>query len=225
MTAAIVSGLLRAYRETQRVFEPSPWYYALTKAFSADDLASGDCSAAEALEEYDAIARAVPWAAVHERLPFHHDPTRQAPSTLLPHQVGTVADRRHHYVRIVGVPRSPHAPLGVMLAEPRLAGAVPLSLPVTEEAWAVPAGFPLSDPGDVPPSTEEVAASTAYHARKRRHADMERGGPAEPGVANPGLRSAPRPMSRLGPPTSPRRAAAGTRNAMKTTPHGRCRVR
>jgi len=30
MTAAIVSGLLRAYRETHRVFEPSPCYYALT---------------------------------------------------------------------------------------------------------------------------------------------------------------------------------------------------
>ena len=96
MTAAIVSGLLRAYREMQRVFEPSPCYYALKKAFSADDLASGDCSAAEALAEYDAIARAVPWAAVHERLPYHHDPTRQAPSTLLPDQVGTVADRRRH---------------------------------------------------------------------------------------------------------------------------------
>ena len=50
----------------------------------------------------------------------------------------------------------------------------------------MPAGFPLSDPGDVPPSTEEAAASAAYHARKRRHADMERGGPAQPGSANPG---------------------------------------
>jgi len=49
----------------------------------------------------------------------------------------------------------------------------------------VPAGFPLSDPGDVPPSTEEAAASAAYHARKRRHANMERGGPAQPGSANP----------------------------------------
>jgi len=185
MTAAIASGLLRAYRETQRVFEPSPCYYALTEAFSADYLASGDCSAAEALAEYDAIARAVPWAGVHERLPYHHDPTRQAPSTLLRHQVGTVADRRRHYVRIACVPRSPHAPLGVMLAELRLAGAVPRSLPVTEKAWAVPDGFPLSDPGDVSPSTEEVAASAAYHARKRRHADMERGGPAEPELANP----------------------------------------
>jgi len=96
MTAAIVSGLLRAYRETQRVFEPSPCYYVLTKAFSVDDPAPGDCSAAEALAEYDAIAQAVPWEAVHERLPYHHDPTRQAPSTLLPHQVGTVEDRRSH---------------------------------------------------------------------------------------------------------------------------------
>jgi len=203
MTAAVVSGLLRAYRETQRVFELSPCHYALTKAFSADDLASGDCSAAEALSEYDAIARAVPSAAVHERLPYHHDPTRQAPSTLLPHQVGTVADRRRHYVRIVCVPRSPHALLGVMLAEPRLAGAVPRSLPVTEEAWAVPAGFPLSEPGDVPPSTEEVAASAAYHARKRRHADMERGGPAEPGVANPGSPVGAAPDVPVGPAAFP----------------------
>jgi len=96
MTADIVSGLLRAYRETHRVFEPSPCYYALTEAVSVDDLASDDCSAADALAEYDAIARAVPWAAVYERLPYHHDPTRQALSTMLPHQVGTVADRRRH---------------------------------------------------------------------------------------------------------------------------------
>jgi len=81
MTADVVSGLLRAYRATQRVSEPSPCYYALTKAFSVDDLAPGDCSTAEALAEYDAIAQAVPWAAVQERLPYHHDPTRQAPST------------------------------------------------------------------------------------------------------------------------------------------------
>jgi len=203
MTAAIVSGLLRAYRETQCVFEPSPCYYALTKAFSADDMASGDCSAAETLAEYDAIARAVPWAAVHERLPYHHDPTRHALSTLLPHQVGTVADRRRHYVRIVGVPRSPHAPLGVMLAEPRLAGAVPRSLPVPEEAWAVPAGFFVSDPGDVPPSTEEVAASAAYNARKRRHTDMERGGPAEPGVSNPRSPVGTAPDAPVGPAAFP----------------------
>jgi len=128
MTAAIVSGLLLAYRETHCVFEPSPCYYALTEKFSVDDLASGDRSAADALAEYDGTARAVPLAAVHERLPYHHDPTRQAPSTLLPHQVGTVADRRCHYVRILGVPRSPQAPVGVMLAEPRLADAVPRSL-------------------------------------------------------------------------------------------------
>jgi len=186
MTAAIASGLLRAYRETQRVFEPSTCYYALTEAFSADDLASGDCSAAEARAEYDAIAREVPWAAIHERLPYHHDPTRQAPSALLPQQVGTIADRRRHYFGIVCVPRSPHAPVGGHVGGAAARGAVARSLPVTEEAWAVPAGFPLSDPGDVPPSTEEVAASAAYHARKRRRADMERGGPAEPGVANSG---------------------------------------
>jgi len=203
MTAAIVSGLLRAYRETERVFEPSPCHYALTKAFSADNLASGDCSAAEALAEYDAIARAVPWAAAQEGLPYHPDPTRQAPSTLLSHQVGTVADRRRHNVRIVGVPRSPHAPLGVMLAEPRLAAAVLRSLPVTEEAWAVPASFPLSDPGDVPPSTEEVVASAAYHARKRRHDDMERGGPAQPGVANPGSPVGATPDVPVGPAAFP----------------------
>jgi len=203
MTAAIVSGLLRTYRERHRVFEPSPCYYALTEAFSVDDLASGDRSAADALAEYDAIARAVPWAAVHERLPYHHDPTRQAPSTLLPHQVGTVADRRRHYVCIVGVPRSPQAPLGVMLAEPRLADAVPRSLPVTEEAWAVPAGFPLSDPKDVPPSTEEAAASAAYHARKRRHSDMERGGPAQPGSANPGFSVGAAPDVAVGPAAFP----------------------
>ena len=203
MTAAIVSGLLRAYCETQRVVEPSPWYYALTKAFSVDELASGDCSAAIALAEYDAIARAVPWAAFHERLHYHHDPTHQAPSTLLPHQVGTVADRRRHFVRIVGVPRAPHAPLGVMLAEPPLADALPRSLPVTEEAWAVPAGFPLSDPGDVPTSTEEAAASAAYHARKRRHVDMERGGPAQPGSANPGSPVGAAPDVFVGPAACP----------------------
>jgi len=60
LTAAIVSGLLRAYRETHRVFEPSPCYYDLTMKFKVDDLAPGDRGAAEALEEYDAIVRAVP---------------------------------------------------------------------------------------------------------------------------------------------------------------------
>jgi len=33
MTAAIVSGLLRAYRETHSDFDPSPYYYALTEDF------------------------------------------------------------------------------------------------------------------------------------------------------------------------------------------------
>jgi len=51
MTAAIVSGLLHAYRETHRVFEPSPCYYALTENVSIDDLASGDRSGADALAE------------------------------------------------------------------------------------------------------------------------------------------------------------------------------
>jgi len=55
---------------------------------------------------------------------------------------------------------------------------------VTDEAWAVPAGFPLSDPGYVPSSTEEAAGSAAHDARKRRHADKERGGPVQPGSAN-----------------------------------------
>ena len=166
-------------------------------------LAAGDCCAADPLAEYDAIERAVPWAAVHERLPYHHDRTRQAPSTLLPHQVGTVADRRRHNVLMVGGQRSPHAPLGVMLAEPRLADAVPRSLPETEQAWAVPAGFPLSDPGDVPPSTDEAAASAAFHAQKRRHADMERGGPAQPGSANPGSQAGASPGVPAGPAAFP----------------------
>jgi len=145
----------------------------------------------------------VPWAAIHKRLPYNHDPTRQARSTLLPHQVGTVADRRRHYVRSMGVPRSPHAPLEFMLAEPRLADAVPRSLPVTEEARARPVGFPLSDPGDVPTSTEEAAASAAYHARKRRHADMELHGPAQPGSANPGSPVGAAPDVPVGPAAFP----------------------
>jgi len=131
-TAAIVSGLLRADLETHRVFEPSPCYYTLTEKFSVNDRAPGDRSAADTLAEYDVVVRAVPWASVHDRRPYHHDPTRQAPSTLLPHKVGTVADRPCHYVRVVSVPRSPKAPLGVMLAEPRLAGVVARALFVTE---------------------------------------------------------------------------------------------
>jgi len=140
--------------------------------FSVDDLASGGRSAADALAEYDAIKRAVPRAAVQERQRCHNDPTRQAPSTLMPHKVGTVADRRRHHVRVEGVPRSPQAPLRVMLAEPRLADAVAQSLPVTDEVWAVPAGFPLSDPGDVPPSPEEAARIGRVPRREvaaRRH--------------------------------------------------------
>ena len=90
-----------------------------------------------------------------------------------------------------------------MLAQPRLADAVPRSLPVTEEAWAEPAGFPLSDPGDVPPSTEEAPASAAYHTRKRRHADMERGGPAQPGSANPGSPVGAAPDVPVGPAAFP----------------------
>jgi len=133
LTAAIVSGLLRAYRETHRVFEPSPCYYDLTRKFKVNDLAAGDRGAADALVQYYAIVRAVPWAAVHDLLPYHHDTTRQAPSTSLPHQLGTVADGRCHNVRVVSVLRCPHSPLGVMLAEPRLAYVVPRALPVTTE--------------------------------------------------------------------------------------------
>jgi len=101
LTAAIVSGLLRAYREKHRVFEPSPRYYSLTGKFLVGDLAPGDGAVADALAKYDFIVRAVPWAAVHDRLPYHNDPNRHARSTLLPYQVGTVADRRCHYVRVV----------------------------------------------------------------------------------------------------------------------------
>jgi len=180
LTAAIVSGLLRAYRETHSVFEPSPCNYDLKRKFKVDDLAPGDRAAAEALEEYDAIVRAVSWAAFHDLLPYHHDTTRQAPSTLLPHRMSTVADGRCHYVRDVSVLRSPQAPLGVMLAEPRLAGVAPRALPVTTGPWATPAGFPSSDPDAVPPSAEEAATSAAYRARKRRHASMARGSPPQP---------------------------------------------
>ena len=107
----------------------SPCYYALTRKFKVDDLAPGDSGAAEALEEYDAIVRAVPWAAVHDLLPYRNDTTRQAPSTLLPHQVGTVADGWRNYVRVVNVLRSPQAPFGDMLAEPRLADVAPRAFP------------------------------------------------------------------------------------------------
>jgi len=83
MTTAVVSELLRAYREMHRFFDPSPCYYALTEKVSVDDLALGDRAVAHASEEYDVIAKAVTWAAVHNRLPYHHEPTRQAPITLL----------------------------------------------------------------------------------------------------------------------------------------------
>jgi len=145
--------------------------------------------------------RAVPWKGVHDQLPYHHDPTRQAPSTLLTHQEGTVADRRYHYVRVVSVLRSPQAQLGVMLSEPRLADVVPRALSKTEEAWTVPAGFTLPDPDDVPQSTAEESASAAYHARKRRHAGMERGGPAQPWPSDPGTQV-------FSPPGTPAETAA-----------------
>jgi len=75
-----------------------------------------------------------------------------------------------------------------MLAEPRLADVAPRAFPVTTEPWAIPAGFTPSDPDAVPPSAEEAAASAAYRARKQRHADMTRGGPAQPGPHRPGPR-------------------------------------
>jgi len=96
MTAAIFSGLLCAYRKTHRVFERSPSSYSLTEKFSDNDLASRDRSAADSLAEYAAIARAVPWTSVLDRLLYHDDLTRQAPSNMLPHQVGTVADSLCH---------------------------------------------------------------------------------------------------------------------------------
>jgi len=203
MTASIVSGLVRAYREAHRVFEPSPCHDALTVKFSVGDLAPGDSSVADALAEYDAIMRAVPWEAVNDRLRYQHDPSRHAPSTLLPYQVGTVADRRCHYVRFVSVPRSPQALLGVLLAEPRLADVAPPALPVTAEPWAVPAGLPSSEPDAVPPSAEEAAASAAYRARKRRHADMARGGPAQPGFPASGSQAVASPGAAAGPATFP----------------------
>jgi len=198
LTASIVSGLRRAYRETHCVFEPSPCYYALTEKFSVGDLAPGDSSVADALVEYDAIMRAVPWEAFHDRLPYHQEPSRHAPSTLLPHQAGTVADRRCHYVRVVIVPRSPQAPLGVLLAEPRLANVAPPALPVTAEPWAVPAGFPSTDPDTIPPAAKQAAASAAYRARKRRHAYLARGGPAQPGLPASGSQAVASPGAAAG---------------------------
>jgi len=67
-----------------------------------------------------------------------------------------------------------------MLAEPPLADVAPPALPLTAELWAVPAGFPSSDPDTVPLSAEEAAASAAYRARKRRHAHMARDGVDQP---------------------------------------------
>ena len=58
----------------------------LTQKFKVDDLAPGDRGAFEALEKNDVMVRAVPWAVVHDLLPYHQDTTPQAPSTLLPHR-------------------------------------------------------------------------------------------------------------------------------------------
>jgi len=67
----------------------------------------------------------------------------------------------------------------------------------------VPAGFTLPDPGDVPPSTEEAAASAAYHARKRRHAYMVRGGPAQAGPHAPRAQVVSSPGATAGPAAFP----------------------
>ena len=103
MTAAVVSGLLRAFRETNGVFEPSPCHYALTEQLSVDDHAPGDHAVADAVKMYDAIARAALWAAVHDWLPYHHDLTRQAralgsPNRSVPFDffVGAAGRRRGH---------------------------------------------------------------------------------------------------------------------------------
>ena len=141
-TAAIMSRLLRAYRETKRVYERSSvCNNAQTERYSVNALAPGDRSAADTLTEYDTIARAVPWAPSRDLLPCHHNPTRRALSTLLPLQVGTFADSRCHPVRVMRVPRSLQAPSGVMQADVQLADVVPRVQSVTVEAWAVPAGL------------------------------------------------------------------------------------
>jgi len=141
LTAAFVLGLLPAHRETHRVFELSPCYYDLTKNVSVNDFAPSDSVAAGTLAEDDAIESGAPWAALHDRLPFHNDPNRKASSTLLPHEVGVVAHRRCHYVRVMSVLRSPQARLRVTLARPRLMDLIPRAVPEKEEPWAVPASF------------------------------------------------------------------------------------
>jgi len=90
-----------------------------------------------------------------------------------------------------------------MLAEPRLADVVLRVLPVTEEACAEPAGVTLPDPGDVRLTTEEAAASVAYCARKRQHADMEHGGPVHPGFADTRCPADASPDASAGPAASP----------------------
>jgi len=177
------------------------------------------------------MARAVPWSAIQDRLRYHQYPIRQTPSTVLPYQVGTAADRRCHYVRVVSVPGSPRAPLGVLLEAPRLKNVVAWALPVTEECWTVPAGCTIPDTGDVPPSTEEATASAAYRARKPRHADMKRGGPAQAGSADRGPRPWHRLVPRPGEPPSPRRgrlitsrSPAGPEATKRRRAHGEPRV-
>jgi len=62
----------------------------------------------------------------------------------------------------------------------------------------VPAVFSTSDPDTVPPSADEGAASVAYRARKRRHADIERGCPSQPGFQSLGPRPSHRQVQLLG---------------------------
>jgi len=156
------------------VYKTPPCYHAFSKAFTVADLTVGDHLAADAFVEYDSILRKVRWAAVNDRLPYNSDPTRNAPCTVLPHQVGTVADRRCHNVRVMSVLPPQSAQLGALLADPLHSDVAPPELPVTRADWAVPAGAVVPEPGGVPPSAQEATSAAAYRARKRRQAEMAR---------------------------------------------------
>jgi len=161
LTIAIVSSLPRASLETQRVLEPPPCYHALSKAFTGAKLTSGDRFAADALREYDSTVIKVSLAAVQDRLPYNHDPALSTASTLVPHRVGTIADRRWPYGRMMSVLTSPRDPMGVLLAEPLLADVAPPELPKTWEYWAVPMDTVVPDPGGAPPSAQEASSAAA----------------------------------------------------------------
>jgi len=62
----------------------------------------------------------------------------------------------------------------------------------------VPAGFPSTDPDTIPPAAEQAAASAAYRARKRRHAYLARGGPAQPGLPASGSQAVASPGAAAG---------------------------